>query len=766
MQRSRIVTPPKVRVAHVEVSGAPEYEQVKPKHARSRRAARLTFIVVLATHLSVLAVLFGYGMAYSGRIFKGVHVLNTDLSGLSRTQAQAVLSKVAAGYPSDSLTINGSGHNWTLSPAELGLAVDTNKTLDVAMGIGRDGNLLANGGKQAQALLAGTQVKPVLKRDAALVDKAIARIAADVDKPAVDSKLQQAPDGSVLITPSSSGTLLDRNAMSSALASSLASTPFAPLRIVMKDAAPKITESTLKDATAQVSALTDQPVTLKQGKRTWIISPIELRGMLDLYAPASGSGDPTVTFSNQKLASYLQPVAETVKVEPTDATVVIGKGTVTLQPDQAGTELDMPGTVAMVQKAVVSTDPAARTIELPVKPVAANVHATDVQAVYDKANALVTQGIRLRFRDDGYIMRGTAITGFLDVVRTQGGPVGAHGRAPLLVIDQDVLSNRIAGIAYNVNKSPSDARFRMVNGTPAKIAEAKEGYKVDVSKSLDSALKAIDIYTGGDRLQVDLDVAVTAPTLTDADLSAVNTPDLLGTGQTSYAISSPERAWNVGLGTRNVDGALIPPGGIFSTVDAIGDLTLAAGFKMGYAIMSDGKGGLTTVPAEAGGICQVATTLFHSVFWSGLPVVERNWHSYWIGLYGIKPTGLQGLDATIAPPEKDFRFKNTTGHWILIKATADGKNVTFQLYGVNPGWKVSVSGPVITNHVKTDPSPITDYSAKLPTGKKVLVEHAQDGFNATIGRTVTDSSGNAIDKWTAKSYYAPAHNRYLVGTGN
>ena len=186
---------------------------------------------------------------------------------------------------------------------------------------------------------------------------------------------------------------------------------------------------------------------------------------------------------------------------------------------------------------------------------------------------------------------------------------------------------------------------------------------------------------------------------------------------------------------------------------------------MGYAIVNTGAG-VTTVPAEAGGICQVATTLFHAVWWSGLPVVERNWHSYWIGTYGRAPSGLQGLDATIAPPEKDFRFKNTTGNWLLIKSSADGKNVTFQIYGVNPGWHVSVSGPVITNRVKTSQATITEYNAQLPAGKKVLVEHAQDGFSASITRTVTDSSGKVIDNWTARSRYLPAHNRYLVGTGN
>ena len=73
-------------------------------------------------------------------------------------------------------------------------------------------------------------------------------------------------------------------------------------------------------------------------------------------------------------------------------------------------------------------------------------------------------------------------------------------------------------------QSASDARFRMVNGVPTKVAEAKEGYHVDVPKSLQDALQAIDAYTGGDRLQVDLEVAVTTPTLTDADLSTVSTP--------------------------------------------------------------------------------------------------------------------------------------------------------------------------------------------------------------------------------------------------
>jgi vancomycin resistance protein YoaR len=743
-----------VRVAHVSASGA---TQALPKASYLKIRTWLLGLAALLVALAALSV--GYNIAHNDRVFRGVSVLGKDLGGMSRAEASAALAQVATGYPSDSIAVAGQGKAWTFSPADLGVSLDVDKTADAALAVGRADNFPANLGTQVGTLFGGAHVTPVLKSDAALIVKAIAGIAAELDRPAVDSKLVQGADGKVQITPSSSGSVVDRPALQTALTAAVASVPFAPVNVTMQAQAPKVTEDALKASESQALLLTEQPVVLKAGKQTWTIAPEELRKMLTLSQP-QGGGDWTARLDNNALAAYLQPIADAVHVEPTNANVVIGKGTVTLKEDKSGADLDAPAAIDAIQQAASQADAAARTVALPIKEVSADIHTADVQALYDKANGLVTQGVRVRFRDDGYIMRSTAVTGFIDVAKAQGGP------GPLkLVVDEDVLASRISGIAYNFNRPAADARFRMVNGAPTKVAAAKEGLKVNVSNSLQNALSAIDGYKGGDRLQVDLDVSVTQPTITDADISTIHTPDLLGTGQTSYAGSSAERAWNVGLGARNVNGALIPPGGVFSTVDAIGDLTLDAGFKMGYAIVNLG-GDIKTVPAEAGGICQVATTLFHSVFWAGLPIVERNYHSYWIGTYGRPPSGLQGLDATIAPPEKDFRFKNTTGSWLLVKANADGKTLTFQLYGVKTGWKVTTSGPVITNMVKTNTTSITEYNDQLPAGKKVLVEHAQDGFDASITRTVTDASGNVLDKWTARSHYAPAHERYLIGSGS
>ena len=99
-------------------------------------------------------------------------------------------------------------------------------------------------------------------------------------------------------------------------------------------------------------------------------------------------------------------------------------------------------------------------------------------------------------RDDGYILRGSSVTGFIDVKPAQGGP------GPLeLVIDESVLADRISGVAYYINRRPSDARFKMVNGAPTKIASAVEGVDVNIDKSVENAKQAIASYTGGDRLR-------------------------------------------------------------------------------------------------------------------------------------------------------------------------------------------------------------------------------------------------------------------------
>jgi vancomycin resistance protein YoaR len=716
----------------------------------------LALVGVAALAIGLLA---WYTLSHDGRVYKGVSVLGTSLGGLTHQEAEAALSQAAAGYPAGSVTASGQGQTWQFAPTDLGVALDIERTLSAAFSVGRSGDLLNDMGTQIGSLTQGVEIVPTLKSDPALIEAAAARIASELESPAVDSRLEKDAEGVVLVTPSANGLSVDRQKLVADLTASVAAEPFRAVEVQTRVEAPKITESDLEGTKTQALLLTEQPVTLTSGGATWTLPAEELRRMLTITHNGAST---EASLADDPIAAFLAPVSEALYSEPSDAAITIGSSSVTLEEDRSGQNLDIEAAVSTVKQAATAQDPAGRVVELPVREIPASVQTEHLQAVYDKVSALVAGGVRVRYGEDTYIMRSSSVTGFVSVEPAQGGPGQMEIR-----FDEDVLANRISGIATTyVNRQPADARYKMVNGVPAQVANASVGLEVDINGSVANVVKALETYAGNGTLEADLAVITTEPSVKNADMAAINTPDMLAYGQTSYATSSANRKWNVELGARSIDGTLVPPGAIFSTVDTIGPLTLDAGFKMGFGIVGDGRGGLTTVPSEAGGICQVSTTLFHAVFRGGLQVVERNWHSYWINLYGVAPTGLQGLDATIAPPYKDFRFKNNTGNWLLVKAIADGKNLTFQLWGVNPGWEVAIGKPVITNRRPTSQKEIVEYSADWPASSgKVKVENAQDGFDSKITRVVRDANGNVIDDWTAKSSYQPAYNRYLIGTG-
>jgi len=257
-------------------------------------------------------------------------------------------------------------------------------------------------------------------------------------------------------------------------------------------------------------------------------------------------------------------------------------------------------------------------------------------------------------------------------------------------------------------------------------------------------------------------VALPTPTANVAIYDEFRLRDRLGAAQTSYAGSIPERAHNVELAAKRLDGARIAPGEVFSFNNAVGSTTLLTGYKKGYGItMKDDRP--ETIPSVAGGICQIATTVFQAAFWAGLPFVERYSHIYWIPRYGVPPSGRLGYDATVDDPGVDLKFRNTTGDWIRLSSWFDGANVGFVLHGVNPRWKVEAAPPTARDTVKTDTKMVFQDDPTMPVGRQLEVEHAEDGFTLTGYRTVSQD-GKIVDQYVFTNRYRPARNVTLVGT--
>jgi vancomycin resistance protein YoaR len=455
------------------------------------------------------------------------------------------------------------------------------------------------------------------------------------------------------------------------------------------------------------------------------------------------------------IETALAPLAADVAKPARDARLRINKdGTLDWTPSQPGVAIDTAATAERVRAAVAQGKAEAELATLPVQP-----GLRDDQ--YASAKTLL-EG--LLGKGDGPVVtvKGAEKSWTLDRAETADilafdFPKGG-GEPVKVVLDEWPARAFIGRLAKAIDKPASEARFAWNGGKPKPIREGTSGRALDQ----DAAFKAFErALTAGER-SVELPIKTVDPKITTGDAEAFNGAALIESGSTAFGGAIPEKRWNIKLAAERLNGTVVPPGGTFSFNNEVGPTTLESGFKWGFGITS-GSEGIKTVPSVAGGICQVATTLFQPVFWAGYPLEERYWHLYWIPSYASR--GIVGLDVTVdADSNLDFKWINLTKTPVLIQAGADDEKVSFQLYGKKPDWTVKVDPAKISNRVPPDTTPVTEEDATMPWGRNIVVEAAREGFDVEVVRRVLPSDNGEPRVLTLKSNYQPSRNVTLVGT--
>lgn len=247
---------------------------------------------------------------------------------------------------------------------------------------------------------------------------------------------------------------------------------------------------------------------------------------------------------------------------------------------------------------------------------------------------------------------------------------------------------------------------------------------------------------------------VSQPTLTKAQLPDPGKLELIARGNSTYYHSSPERRTNVANAAAKIHGTVIPAGETFSFLQALGGITPANGF-VGGLIISGGR----TVDGLGGGVCQVSTTTFRAMYNAGLPIVERNQHSYRVGYYEPQV----GFEAAVYDPGVDLKMKNDTGAPILVKTVNNNANSTLevQLWGIKPKRSVYVAPATILRRIP-HPGPLYINNPSLARGVVRQVDWAADGYNLYITRTIKDANGTRTDR--VDTFYKPWQAVYERGT--
>jgi vancomycin resistance protein YoaR len=227
--------------------------------------------------------------------------------------------------------------------------------------------------------------------------------------------------------------------------------------------------------------------------------------------------------------------------------------------------------------------------------------------------------------------------------------------------------------------------------------------------------------------------------------------------------SSSDRVQNIKTASASFHGLLIPPGGILSMSNELGDISLDNGYAEALIIL-----GGQTITGVGGGVCQVSTTLFRTVYFAGYPILERYAHAYRVGYYeqtsGGRDQNLAGLDATVFVPLVDFKFKNDTPYWLLMETYVNSnQSLTWKFYSTKDGRVVNHTTTGPTNTIEA-PDPLYRENPELEKGKIEQVDWEAEGATVVVKRTVT-RGGVVLYNDTFTTVYQPWRAIYEYGPG-
>lgn len=183
-------------------------------------------------------------------------------------------------------------------------------------------------------------------------------------------------------------------------------------------------------------------------------------------------------------------------------------------------------------------------------------------------------------------------------------------------------------------------------------------------------------------------------------------------------------------------------GGTWSFNERVGECTTEAGFLGAGAIVNGEYD-----DAVGGGICQVATTVFNSIYEGGYPIVRRYNHSLYIASY---PTG---RDAAIAYPDLDLVWRNDSASDVLMRCSYTDSSLTVSLYSVDQGYVVSSTTGDWAEGEAYSTKTVVDETAK--PGSSRVETAGRNGRKITVHRTVKDAAGNVLIDDSFTSNYAP-----------
>ena len=545
---------------------------------------------------------------------------------------------------------------------------------------------------------------------------------------------------------------------------------------------------------AEVSVILSQHVIYPQtgkilfqdGESIWVATPSELGLVFDHQASAQAAYDfgrrgnpfgrlfqqlrawrsgvnlpPLLIYDERTAHQYVGKLAEQVDLPTVEASLTVNGVDVTATPGQIGRLVDVGATLSPLEEQLRSMTDGL----LPLVVEEAPPEIMDASEEAEIARQILSKPLRMHLPNAGesdpgpWEIEPERLAMMLKIERV-GSKDGSQYQVGL---NEKSLNTYLSALSPEIGLDPSNARFIFNDDTELLevIQPAVTGRVLDVYSTIQDISEKVRL---GEHT-VPMKVSYIEPEVgDDATGEQLGITELVSWHTSYFRGSSSERLNNIKVAAENFHGLMVPPGATFSMANTMGNVSLDNGYAEAWIIF-----GGRTIKGVGGGVCQVSTTLFRTVFFGGYPIVERYPHAYRVGYYEQTRSGYDpyyaGLDATVFVPMVDFKFVNDTPYWLLMETyfNPTSRSLTWKFYSTSDGREVEwdSTGP---ENVVEPPEPRYEENPELAKGVIKQVDWAADGADVTVTRTVW-RDGEILYQDIISTYYRPWRDVFQYGPG-
>ena len=335
----------------------------------SRRAAVVGAVAsIFATGASTIPAMC------QGRIYPGIQFRNADLASSTPEEAKGYFRSQLTTFERQALTVTFEDKIWNASLAELGMSIDYQTMVELAMAHGRTNGVL----DRYETFLSrdtSIQIPLVLQENHELLDAFLQEITDDIAIAPTNARLAL-HDGQITVHPHAEGRSANIELARQEALQKIRQGEPASIAIATRPVPPSVTSDDLAGAEADAWNLVSEPIVFTHADLTYPVAPEDLTLALQIDKDNKASLDPT------RLRDRFLQIARIVQQPARNAMIGWDNGPVLIAADVDGFEVDLE---RMEDMAVELAGSAERAAELPVKPVRAavredNFHELGIEA--------------------------------------------------------------------------------------------------------------------------------------------------------------------------------------------------------------------------------------------------------------------------------------------------------------------------------------------------------------------------------------------------